>query len=638
MNLNLILLPISFLSIWILIATWRKNSGWRESFLLSVLGSNLYLLFITEILSLFSKFNLLFLSVTWSIPIFMLGLMVLVPKLRDQIHFPQIKLTTLTRHQIILIVMIGLILFTLAMTAFFAPPNTPDVLNYHMPRVMHWIQNQSVRHYPTGIEFQNTYPPGAEYQILHLAILAGSDRWVNFAAWFTLLAATVCVSLFAKSLKQGVNGQILSALFLVTLPGSLLLAGTSKNDLHVAFWALFALTFMMRYFYESQTPLTLAVVFASLGMGFLTKSNLIFLLAPILVWFAITFLKQNGVKKSILWALVALAIFGMINAGFMLRNVQTFGTPLETYQSGRHLNEWITPRGVLSNLIRNASFHLQLPWSDLREAIELFFLKVHVKLGMDINDPRTTNEGYFSILSMNTHENFSGNTLHALLLIPLSVSYFFQTKRIKPRMRYLSPLVFSISGFILYSALVKWQIFGARYFLPVFFMAAPIFGAVLEKVKQKWIQSGIALIIVILSWPWLLSAKSRPIIANTRFTNTSSILYADRIELLLGSSVESFPGLMQLPETAQVLDCQNIGIYGGGGTTEYHIWSILNAPFSDYRLEWIVAGTPSADYIDPGFEPCLIVCHDCPAELKSIRTFMRFVDGNRFDIYIKDTE
>jgi 4-amino-4-deoxy-L-arabinose transferase-like glycosyltransferase len=443
----------------------------------------------------------------------------------------------------------------------------------------------------------------------------------------------IAVSLFAKSLKLSQDGQILSALFLVTLPGALLQAGTSKNDLHVAFWVLFTLTLMMYYFYERKTPLTLAAVFASLGMGFMTKSNIIIFLLPILIWFAITYLKQNGIRKSILWGLGALLIFVIINAGFMIRNLQTYGTPLETYQSGRHLNEWIGPRGLLTNLIRNASFHLQIPWPELREAIELFFLKVHVKLGIDINDPRTTNEGYFAILPMNTHENFSDNTLHALFLIPLSIIYFFQVRKLKPGMRHLSPLIFSLAGFFLYSAMVKWQIFGARYFLPVFFLAAPIFGAVLERIRPKFFFIGISIAMVILSWPWLFSAELRPLIANTKYTSAPSILSASRKELLLGCREEGFPGLMQLPNTAKEMNCDQIGIYGGGGTTEYHIWAALNAPFSGYRLEWIVAGTPSAAYVDPGFTPCLIVCHDCPAEQESIKSFERFIDGNRFDLY-----
>jgi len=633
MTWHLMTLPLAFCAFWILLNSWVKETKWRESFLLAVLGTNLYLVVITEVLSLFPGLIRLNVTLAWGLPVGGLGFLLLLPSTRPRIRLPKISLKNLGWHQVLILSLIGLILLVVGITSFFAPPNTPDVLNYHMPRVMHWIQNQSVRHYATGIEFQNTYPPAAEYQVLHLALLAGSDRWVNFAAWFTLLASAVCASLFAKLLKIGKTGQMLSALFTVTLPGALLLAATAKNDLHVAFWVLMTLTFMFQYIYEQAAPLTLMAAFSAIGMGFLTKTNTLLFLAPVLIWFVIAFLKQHGIKKSIHWALVAVLIFSLINAGFMIRNLQTYGTLVETYQSGRHLSEWISPRGLVSNLIRNASFHLQIPWPEMREAIQLTFLKVHVKLGIDINDPRTTNEGYFSILPINTYENFSGNTLHALLLIPLAVIYFFQVRRKKPLVRYLSPLIFSLAGFILYSGLVKWQIFGARYFLPVFFLAAPVFGAVLEKISSKILLGGLTLLLVYSSWPWVLSAGLRPLTSNPRFTDFPSIFVADRMELLLGAPAEGFPGLMRLPKIAEELDCQDIGIYGGGAATEYQIWAVLNAPFHQYRLGWIVAGSPSSGYTDPTFDPCLIICHDCADDQLTIRNFERFLEGGRFDLY-----
>ena len=45
-------------------------------------------------------------------------------------------------------------------TAIVAPPNTYDSMTYHLPRVMHWIQHQSVGHYPTHIPRQLHFPPG----------------------------------------------------------------------------------------------------------------------------------------------------------------------------------------------------------------------------------------------------------------------------------------------------------------------------------------------------------------------------------------------------------------------------------------------------------------------------------------------
>ena len=90
---------------------------------------------------------------------------------------------------------------------------------------------------------------------------------------------------------------------------------------------------------------------------------------------------------------------------------------------------------------------------------------------------------------------------------------------------------------------------------------------------------------------------------------------------------------MQLPTLAKENGCKNIGIYGRGTTTEYHIWAVLEAPFNQYRLEWIVAGSPSSSLGDPYFDPCLIICFECPPEQTTIRTFVRVFQGNRYNLF-----
>ena len=67
----------------------------------------------------------------------------------------------------IILIVIGLILLITLLIALKAPPNNFDSMTYHMARVSNWIQQQSIKYYPTAIERQNYSMPLAEYMILH---------------------------------------------------------------------------------------------------------------------------------------------------------------------------------------------------------------------------------------------------------------------------------------------------------------------------------------------------------------------------------------------------------------------------------------------------------------------------------------
>ena len=51
---------------------------------------------------------------------------------------------------------------------------------YHLTRVAHWIQNSSVHHYATHTTAQLELAPLHEFNMLHLHLLADTDRLDGF--------------------------------------------------------------------------------------------------------------------------------------------------------------------------------------------------------------------------------------------------------------------------------------------------------------------------------------------------------------------------------------------------------------------------------------------------------------------------
>src|SRR5262249_40354994 len=92
---------------------------------------------------------------------------------------------------------IALIGFLVGGTALAAPPNTWDSMEYHMPRIVHWLQNRSVAFYATHGTRQLQMQPWAEYAILQLHALSGGDRLDNLVQWFSMAGSVTGVTLIA---------------------------------------------------------------------------------------------------------------------------------------------------------------------------------------------------------------------------------------------------------------------------------------------------------------------------------------------------------------------------------------------------------------------------------------------------------
>ena len=135
---------------------------------------------------------------------------------------------------------LGAIVVIAGLTAIVAPPNTYDSMTYHLPRVMHWIQNQSVAHYPTHIPRQLHFPPGAEFILTHLHILAGNDRLLNLVQWIGMVGSIIGVSLLAQRLGAAGAGQVLASVVAATLPMGMLQASSTQNDYVVTFWLVWS--------------------------------------------------------------------------------------------------------------------------------------------------------------------------------------------------------------------------------------------------------------------------------------------------------------------------------------------------------------------------------------------------------------
>lgn len=334
---------------------------------------------------------------------------------------------------------IGFFMVMTSLIAIISPPNNWDSMTYHMVRVVHWIQNRSVGHYPTYYAAQLVHPPFAEFFIMHLQILSGGDRWANLVQWSSMIGSIIGVSLIAKQLGCGERGQIFSAVFCATIPMGILQSSSTQNDYVVAYWLVCLAYYTLLSFNYKIPPFSLIfAIAASLGLALLTKSSGYIYALPFIIWLFVGHVRNLRWK---MWQpfLITFVVVLMLNINHYLRNTNLYGHPLATadYTDDYKIEVYSLPT-FISNIIRNLSLHVDIVryfkldgWLTPITGIVMKLVKIiHQFLGVDINDPRTTfPPNSYTVSGVSFDENIAGNPLHLLLILLALGSLLWWRKR-----------------------------------------------------------------------------------------------------------------------------------------------------------------------------------------------------------------
>jgi hypothetical protein len=590
----------------------NKTSGWREAFLAAAVLLGAFVAVTSEGLSLLKAVDRPALIVVWLVAL-ALTIVVLwrragltkkgfntfreISMLRDWSKADQISLLVL-------------LLFTgiLFLVARIAPPNTNDSLSYHMSRVMHWMQNQGLEHYPTTIDRQLWMPPWAEMAVMQLYLFKGDDGLSNLVQWFSMGGSLVVVSLIAKRLGAGVRGQLFAALFCVTLPMGILQATSTQTDYVSAFWLVVLAYYALLAHQRCLSALEWLLLCLVVALGVMTKGTFNTYALPFLLWLLVSILRHEGWFSAIKYASLGLLVVGVMNAGVWARNIHTYGFPLGPSEAVGHLtNEALSPAVLLSNLVRNSTLNLGTPYGVVNGPFTQLVEKIHQVIGQDLNDSRTTLDEYR--IKRYLHEDRAGNPFH-FLLIPLTLFALFRLEKGQQE-RSLSWVYTALvlATFLIFSVVYKWQSTGNRLLLPFFVAWAPLAGLALGKPQVKYPAYAVGLILVVAGIQPLLSNPSRALLPFS--PDFASLLTTPRAELLFANSPEVMPAYLSLASDIKESGCQQVGIIIKSSDAEYPLWFLLKSGNFAVRVEHLDAPPPSGRYLSQDFQPCAIVCTLC---------------------------
>jgi Dolichyl-phosphate-mannose-protein mannosyltransferase len=525
----------------------------RFGVLVAATSMGAYLVLVTELLSVLGRLTAFYIAVAWIIPV-VVGLWIGPHVLRRHVARPPWPVGAVLAGLALLLVLI-------LTTGLACAPNNYDSMTYHLPRVVHWLQSESVTHYYTPISRQLYQPPFAEYAIAQVISLTRTDRFAFLVQWFALLGSALGVSVIARQLGAGPFGQVLAATIFVTAPMAILQGSSTQNDLVVTFWIVVVVVAAL----DSPRDRWFRCLLAggAGGLALLTKGTAWILLAPFIIWLAVDMVRRH--RRAALAPLAAAALIAVsINAPHAYRNVETFGSPFGNEEHG-----YFNDENGLGVLVSNASRNLAL---EVSGSVERSVRRLHDLIGLDPEDPKTTWPETRFHPDFNLLEDSAPNPLQVLLfVVAILTGVWIRDRR---RTGYL--LAVGI-GFLVFSELLRWQPWHSRLLLPLIALIAAWTASVLPRTERSF-YSLIAVGLVIVGCATAVLNESRPLVGH------DSVLTRDRTEDVFLHRPELRHSYVS---AAKELDhCKVVAVeLSDNFSWEYPMWSLLHAGvFGDTRL------------------------------------------------------
>ena len=546
-----------------------KNSL-RMSFLLSLVVMGGQILISTEILSLFNAINF-YAVLLWWVASFccLLGIIL---KINKNNKFPNIKCnyhlaSWNTVDKLFLTLLVASLLFLL-LNAVLTAPNNWDGLVYHLPKVIHWIQNQNLDYYATHIDRQISFQAFAEYTILHTILLTGDDYFANAVQWLSMLGSLVAVSKIAQYLRATIRAQLLASFLLLTAPVALYQSTSIQNDLVATVWVL--ITFLFFFKFKEKFAWKWSIMIGlSMTMALLTKSTSYIYLLPMVIYVMFLLIKNKSLK--ILYAGFTIsALVITLNMGYYVRNMLLYKMPIPLTDRGEVLpiDKLFDPKVALSNITKNVAFSSGMPFSKVNHFFDNVARGTHKLLEIDINDSITS----FSVFEMPIGNNFysqntASNPLHTVLFfMMLPILYVLKGNFSKD---FFLLFFMGIAGILLIMLLLKWQIFGTRFHIP--FLA--IISICLAIMTDKLVRKNILPIIMIFLWS--LGSFHLCKDENLAFEGHKTIFNTPRNELFAHRAGDWGKRFVLLVESIEKSKCREFGLYIGLDDWEYYLWKLL---------------------------------------------------------------
>lgn len=505
-------------------------------------------------------------------------------------------------------------------------PYNWDSLTYHLPRIMHWVQNQSVAHYATNIDRQIASPPLAEFINLHLYLLMG-NRDTAFNLLQCMSYGTCIIIAIAIARRLGCNSFLclLAGFLYATMPIAVAEAITTQNDEYATLWLMtFGYVIIDLYknpklkcdrFYFERT----LILSCCIGFGYLTKPSFGFgVMCFAIALLAICLKNHSKIKDLLVLLCSSIMTILVIVIPEVIRNIQTFHGFSDPGTGARQLIGTLRPNYVFLNFVKNYLYNtpnLYFPTNNICESIICWLAN---RLNVILDDPAISEDGQaFQMISPGTiHHNSAINELvfWTSLVLMVMVLVILVCDRIKKKQDSqktdrlaISFCIIAYISFLMLCMFMRWEPYVSRYMLTYLSLICVTIPVLLQLLMKRHNQDAICYAIIGVILFVGISEEVRMLEFHAEAYENS--IEKDRLQAYFYICGEgNANNYRDIANEIQKQGYHNIGLLTGIDTFEYPLWYLLN----DYtcRIEHISVNNMTKVYEDEEFIPDCIFVRD----------------------------
>lgn len=616
------MLLLSFILLWKLLSDMIK--GKLNTYLTTVVLWTFILLCITEVLSMRNGLTSTNLYIVWLLICLFIVFLIIFNYIKNRGRKLHKRITNILKLNFVLIfnairknldiALFSLYSINLIMLAIFTVPYNWDSMTYHLTRIMHWIQNNSVAHYAALDLRQITSPPLAEFINLQVMLLHGnSDNLVNLLQCGAYLTNAIVVRGICQKLGLRRSFSNLACLLFLSMPTAFGEALSTQVDELASMWLLLFVYFFLDFVdkerklvWEKRDIFRIAIMAVCIGLGYLTKPSIMFAIAVLLIWlFVVSIKRHDSIRIITAMCIVAFLTFGLVVSIEAIRNISTFHALSSPIAGERQLIGTLDPRYIVVDGLKNLTYNMPNIYINNSSLLLMkIVLKVASILKVDINAISIAEDGreFYLHPPQSYGHDTAVNPVIVISYVIILLCIIIKLIKKKKVLNLFNTYVLCVGiAFFSFCMVLRWEPFVSRYMLSYLALLCPAVAGYFQyrtgnNEKMKLCFLGILIFTCVVELIGLFGFHTN-ICKNQNISNREIGYYFNR-----GDITEGYQSLIN--DLRQESNC-TIGLLLGGDSYEYPLWVGLRNHIS--RMESVCVMNESSVYVDNDFSPEYIV-------------------------------